>query len=243
LHPDLIDLQDLWKIDAEMDGLKAEAKGLAQSVEAARAKVVVVEAEIAALGVKIAASAAAERALNTKLIDHASRRDRTRKLIDLGQAPDYAAAVRQFEQSSSMADDAELEILGLMEGREAVEAEKKQRESFLGFLKLQVEEEKKRQAARRPEIEARYKLLEARRVEKHAMVPVHHQGRYRDMRTRNRQPVVNIVGKTCPQCHIDAAPQIYNEVRSGKGLHVCRGCGAWFYEVVEAPPAVEEGEE
>ncbi len=233
MHPDILAIRSVWKIDHEMDQLKAEARKLAAAIEAAKARIVTVEAEQAAQAEQVARLAAQEAEVQRKLDDYTRRRDKTRALINAGTA-DYAQAQRQLEQCIVLVDQFETEVLGLIEQREAVVALQVRSAKVRSAAQLDLEAARKGQSTRRPEIEARFKVLEAARPAAWAGLVHPLQAPYNDLRRRGKAVQVDVVDGVCPQCHHQVGAQVLIEVARGRGAHACRGCGAWLHEIQAA---------
>jgi predicted nucleic acid-binding Zn-ribbon protein len=216
-------------VDREMDTLKDEARELAAAVEAAKAAAAEAAAGAAAALAALEAARAEERTHQRQLDEYTARRDRTRRLIESGAAPDYAAADKQLTQLTAIVDDMETGALLRMDAREAAE-----RAHAAAGLAVQrathaLDGARARQAARRPEIEARFTPLKPRRDALAARLPGDIRQTYDDLRQRRKPVVVTLQPDgQCPHCHLEAPPQLVNLVRRCEGLQVCRGCGCWF---------------
>ena len=216
-------------LDREMDALKDEARQLAAAVEGAKQSHAEAVAAAAAAQSALDAAKADERTHQRQLDEYTGRRDRTRRLIDSGGAPDFAAAEKQLTQLVAIVDDMETGALLRMEAREAAE-----RAVAAAGLAVQrathaLESARARQAKRRPEIEGRFGPLKPRREAQAARLPAEVRQTYEDLRKRNKPVVVTLQPDgQCPHCHLEAPPQTVNLVRRCEGLQVCRGCGCWF---------------
>jgi predicted nucleic acid-binding Zn-ribbon protein len=235
-----LDLWDLFKVDREMDSLKAEAGQLAQDVRALRAQLAALQARGTALTSELEVALSNERALNRKLADYANKRDRTRSLIETGSAPDFDAAQRQLAQLLALHDETETEALEAMEARELVEEALAEAASDASKTEAAAAAAKERETTRRPEIAARYGALKPRHAGFAKKLTNAHLSRFQELKRKGVKPVVNLVDGTCPQCHIEPPPMTLVDVARGSTrVNACRGCGAFFFEIEET----ETGEE
>ena len=118
MHPDLVAISNLWQIDHRNDLLREEHERLASAVRAAAQTLKAAEAAVEAAVAERDRIVAATRANDRELADYADKRDRTRKMIDTGTAPDYAAAERQLAQVLEIVDRLETTALELLESTE-----------------------------------------------------------------------------------------------------------------------------
>ncbi len=240
MHQELLDLWDLFKVDREMDALKAEAGQLAQDVRTLRAQIVALRERHAALSEQRDAAQNRERSLNRKLVDYGQKRDRTRTLIDTGAAPDFEAAQRQLEQLLTLHDEVETQALEAMDERERLEADLIETAAETARTEAAAAAAKQRETDRRPEISARYGALKPQYAGFAKKLTNAHLSRFQELKRKGVKPVVNLVDGTCPQCHIEPPPMIKVDVARGSTrVNACRGCGAFFFEVEETDAGEE----
>ncbi len=242
MHVDLCGIRDLLAADRELDALKAEAKALADAVGDAREALAAAETALEAAIATREAAVRAERALNRRLDDYVGKRDRTRRLIDAGEAPDFAAAQKQFDQCATIVGDLEDELLEAMGARETAEAAEAGARRGLTRAREAVEARRGAQRDRRPAIEARYKALQPVRAAAAEAVTSAQLGHYTILRTRGQPVLVDIVGGACENCHVAPPPQTEVEVLREGRVHNCRSCHCWFREVVEPDDTVDADE-
>lgn len=240
MHQELLEIHDLFKVDREMEALKAEAGQLAQAVRALRGQLASLQEHQTSLTAELEAVRTEERSLNRKMADYATKRDRTQQMIDGGTAPDFAAAERQLAQLLELHDDTETQALEIMETREDLEERLERNAAEQVRTQAGIRDAKARETARRPEISARYaeiKPLHAKRAKKLTNA---HLSRFQELKRKGVTQVVNLVDGVCPQCHIEPPPMIKVDVARGSTrVNTCRGCGAFFFESEET----ETGEE
>ena len=240
MHQELLDLWDLFKVDREMDALKAEAGQLAQDVRTLRGQAAALRQRHSDLTEQHSAVQERERTLNRQLADYAKKRDRTRTLIETGGAPDFEAAQRQLQQLLDLHDEVETRALEAMEERETLEAALTDTAADTARTEAAAAAAKERETERRPEIAARYSTLKPKHASFAKKLTTAHLARFQELKRKGVKPMVNLVDGTCPQCHIEPPPMIKVDVARGSTrVNACRGCGAFFFEAEES----ETGEE
>ena len=211
-----------------MDALRAEHERLVGGATAAiQAHKDAVAAREAAKGA-LEAVKAEERVNNRELDSYVQKRDTTKRMIEQGTAPDYAAAERQLANCVAKVDDLEtigLELLDRIEAataalaaaeeaRKKAEAAESEARAALGA----------RDAGLRVELTAALKDREAAWGELHADYHVP----YAELRRRKRPALVNVVEGVCATCHMRVPPQKLNEVQLKRAVHTCVGCGGYL---------------
>ena len=132
MHPDLVAISNVWQADVRSDTLRAEHEKL---VSATTAAIAANKQAVAARDAAIAALAALkdrERANNRELDTYTQKRDTTRRMIEGGTAPDYAAAERQLANCIAKVDEHETIALELLELIDAAVATKAAAETACG---------------------------------------------------------------------------------------------------------------
>lgn len=228
MHPDLVAISNVWQADSAIDRLKAEHEGLtAASAKAAEARARA-EAERDAARAALDAVVKAERENGRELDSYVQKRDTTRRMIDQGTAPDYAAAERQLAQCTAKVDELETSGLELLDGLDAARATLAAAEKALAAADEEAKAAKAALAARDPGIRTEMAAAIPRREAAWAELPNDYRGPYGELRRRKRVALVNVEeGGSCAVCHMRIAPQKVNEVRLARGVHTCPGCGGF----------------
>lgn len=228
MHADLVAISNLWQLDHRNDELRAEHEGLSGAVRAAVAAQAAGQAVLDAALAERAALTTRARQNDRELVDYAEKRDRTRKMIDGGTAPDYAAAERQLRQVLEIVDRLETTALELMEQAEAAD-------KALVTLRKAVEEAAAAQTAARAALGARDAAIRAeltdilaRRPPIAAALPHEYQGGYAQLRQRKKAALVNTKDNSCQTCQTRIPAQRVVETALGTAVHVCPGCGGWL---------------
>ena len=231
MHAHLLAIRDLWHVDEEMDALRARARALARAVEEARARREAAREALAARQAELADLQERERALERRIAEYGQRRDRTRMLLDQGKVGDFISAQRQLDQCIAIVDEAETELLELLERIDAASEALARAEAEAQAAERAVEAAVRAQAEERPAVVARYRELEALRPERWAALDEEHRVPYQDLRRRGWRPLAWIRDGACEECRRVVPPQMAIEVVQGRAVHRCRGCGRFLYDV------------
>jgi len=234
VHVDLCGIRDLLAVDRELDALKAEAGALAVSVRDARAGLSTAEAALDDARAAQAAAVQHERRVNRELEDYTEKRDRTRRLIDTGGAPDFATATRQLEQLTEIVDSLESELLEQMDTREQAEEAEASAEQRRAQTRVVLDVARAAERDRRPGLEARYAELRSLRPGRWSSLRHDEQGHYTGLRERGLPILVDVVDGTCGHCHVEPPPQTVVEILRERRVHTCRSCHCWFRDVQES---------
>src|SRR5688500_14855391 len=105
MHPDLVAISNVWQADVTADTLRAEHERLVAGVRAAQAELASADAAVAATKAEAERAHAALRGTNRELDEYVQKRNTTRRMIDTGAAPDYAAAERQLAKCAESVDE------------------------------------------------------------------------------------------------------------------------------------------
>ena len=244
MHDDLLRISDLLKVETEMDALRSEAAELAGKVERSKKRIADLEQQRLVEEGALRGVVEKERGLSRRVADFGAKRERTQGLINTGQG-NYAAATAQLAEIEKVLGELDSEMLAVLEEREKAEAlvarTVELQKVAAGRLKTAAE----KQRSRRPEIEARYKVLTPERLKRTEDLGHHLAARYKDLRARKRPVLVRVVDGNCEFCHMAVPAHIVTEVFGGRRAHACRGCGCWFRDAVDtsATPVTEEDED
>lgn len=228
MHADLVAISNLWQLDRRNDELRAEHEGLANAARFATAALAAAEVLLVTATTEREALTARIRANDRELVDYVEKRDRTRRMINEGTAPDYAAAERQLKQVLEIVDRLETGALELMDQAEAADR-------ALVTCRSAVEEARKANAAARAALQARdapiraelTELLKAREPVA-ALLPHEYRGAYAQLRQKKRVALVNTKENMCQVCQTRIPAQRVVETHMGTAVHTCPGCGGWL---------------
>lgn len=228
MHPDLVAVSNVWQVDSSLDRLRAEHEGLtgavARATEArARAEKTRDEARAA-----LDALVKSDRENGRELDSYVQKRDATRRMIDGGTAPDYAAAERQLAQCAAKVDELETSGLEILERIDGAKATLAAAEKALAKADEELRDARGALTARDAPIRAEMAALAPKREAAWAELPHVLRDPYADLRRRKRPVLVNVVEGSCSVCHMRVPPQKAIEVQLGRATHTCVGCQAFL---------------
>ena len=243
VHADLLAVQILARFDARLDAALDEVRRLEAAILAASTAWKEGEAARAALQARLASLGEEESRLEERLQTYTTRRDRTRALIDAGQATDYLVAQSQLAQCSEIVDTVEGQILEIMEQKEALEAAIAAATTEQAVLRAAWVEARARRDAERPTHEAEVDAVRPERDRAWTEVPTDLHASYDNLRRRKRPILVLLKDGACDACGQLAPPQAGIDTRMGRCLHRCRGCGGFILDELDDTAPEEEEEE
>src|SRR4051812_41653993 len=107
MHPDLVYISNVWQADVRIDTLRTEHETLSAAIVRATKQRDAAEQAAAAAKETLDAVVKAERANARELDTYVKKRDESRRMINEGTSPDYAATERQLAQCIQLVDDYE----------------------------------------------------------------------------------------------------------------------------------------
>lgn len=234
MHPDLLPVAALLRNDQEIDALRKEAVDLGARVE--RAKVRITEAEAALQNQRklITENSALQADLEKKHKATASRAANLKAQLEAGAAMNYDAALHQQALLQQQLDSLDEQAFAALEAAEALEAGRLKAEERKGIAEVLLRDALEAQRRRRPDLELRFKDVQAERKTRHGGLRSDLRVAYDDMRDRKKPVLVTIVDDICSCCRMNVPPQLVFDVLRETKLVVCRGCNCWF-SGIEAP--------
>jgi len=232
MHPDLVKLLELQRIDAEMARLKQEIAALPKRVTEIEMKLA---DDIAAV----------EKAKNSTKTNEQNRRKYEGEIQNVQQKiskyRDQMLAVKTNEEYRALgseirfAEDAirgfEDKILECMVQAEELENNIKAAEKSLAIERAEVEKEKNEARARTAEDESAVKELEPKRTELRSGVEEGLQRQYDRVLKSRGSAISEARDHKCLACNVMLRPQVYNEIRDGNNVLTCDSCGRiLFYD-------------
>lgn len=228
MHADLVAISNLWQIDHRNDQLRAEHESLTGAVRAADAAGKAAEARLAEIDARREANTQAARTNDRELRDYADKRDRTRKMIDTGTAPDYAAAERQLAQVLEIVDRLETTALELMEAGEGLGRDRLVAQREVDDARRALAAAREALGARDGAIRAELTDLIAGRPPVAEALPHELRAPYAQLRQRKRAALVNTKDNICQVCLTKIPAQRCVETALARALHTCPGCHGWL---------------
>ena len=238
MQEELFVIRDLNKIDTDISTARQRLSGMIAAVTRTTGSITRQKAELAEVSGKLEVVSTEERKLNRRMEEYILRRDRTRKLIDEGRAPDFMAARKQLEQCTEIVDELELEVLERIERREELEAEIAERQQALEAVRVKDAAGRSRYGAEAPKLKAAIAELTAQRPALLERLNPDHRRIYQDHHELGQVAMTHIKDRICMACNREAPPQVILEVEHGRRIHRCRGCDRFFFSVIQ--PELEE---
>lgn len=228
MHPELVTIANVWQRDHTIDTLKAEHEALSAAVQKAVTERAEAEAALTAATAEVARLKEEERANNRSLDEYVQKRNASRRMIDEGTAPDFAAVTRQLDKCVVIVDELETKGLELLDGLDVADRAVRAARLRQSDAETRLVGARAALAERDKPIRADLTATLAARAEAWAALPVHHRSPYEDLRRRKRRVIVNTHEGLCVQCHMRIPPQRIVEVQTLKAVHTCPGCQAYL---------------
>lgn len=227
MHADLVAISNLWSPDSTLDHLRAELDALQGGVAKAEHALADAEAALAAASAALDALVQRDRANGRELDSYVQKRDTTRKMIEQGTAPDYAAAERQLAACVAKVDELETAGIELLDQLDTARAARKAAERAVADAVLARDEARAALAAREGDLREEAAAASKKRQAAWAELPHDLKSPYEDLRRKRRPALVNTAEGVCTACHTHVGQQRIAEVALGRAVHRCPGCGAW----------------
>ncbi len=240
MHEELFVIRDLNRIDGEIEAARGALARMIADVRATTDAINAAREATAETTASLDAVKEEERKLNRRMEEYILRRDRTKKLIDAGQAPDFLSAQRQLEQCSAIVDDLEVEVLEQMEQREELETRITTIAAQIVALREQDARGRAAYGEKSPGLKAEIAGLTERRPALLDRLNPDYRRVYGDHHKAGRRALTSINYPVCAACHLEAPAQIIIEVEQGKRIRRCRGCDRFFFSVIH-PGSEESG--
>ena len=230
MHPDLVKLLELQRLDAEIARLRQEIAALPKRVA---------EIETALAG-HIAAVDKAKTAAKTNEQDRRKHEGEIQNIQQkISKYRDQMLSVKTNDEYRALgneikfAEDAirgfEDKILESMVSAEELDKKIKEAEKALAAERSDVEKEKNEARARTTEDENAVKQLEPQRAEIRAGVDEMLLRQYDRVLKSRGSAIAEARDHKCLTCHVMLRPQVYNEIRDGSKVLSCDSCGRILY--------------
>ena len=152
------------------------------------------------------------------------------KLMQVGNAREYQAVIREMDTMERQNRSREEERLALQEERNIQEGNLKEVDSVWGSLKAELDVKQANLAQRLAEAEGKLAELEKKRGVTGSEVPAPVLARYEFIRRRLEHPVIVPVDNgVCEGCHIAIPPQVFIELQRGQQILSCPNCQRLIY--------------
>ena len=226
MHPDLATLLVVHEEDQTLEKLhqsmkKAQQRLLASESEVKAASQHLEDRQNAAKRTRLE-----ELALQDKVRTYEHQRNMAVRALEQG-AGTADAAERQIEQCDRILDDAETQILQLMEDQERITDEIEAAQSALAAVTEVLTEHERDVPGEIQGYRAEYQQHKTRRTEAFARLEPDKQERYKKLRERRGSAVALIKDKSCHRCGRVVQSQHLGDILKGK-IMPCHGCARWL---------------
>jgi predicted nucleic acid-binding Zn-ribbon protein len=153
-----------------------------------------------------------------------------RQLNEVKTNKEYAAMLKEIDESEKKIDGMEEEIIAEMLRADEIEAEIKEANKRFAESKEKFFQEKEAIFQKKKELEEKAKRLDKDRQELLPQIPVDHVTLY--LRISNKKSGIAlspVKDDFCAMCHMRIRPQVLNELRDTGKLILCENCGRILY--------------
>ncbi len=231
MHEDLARLERLDTLDRDIASRKTEIAKLAQHLADAEAGATAAASAHEAAAAAVTENDKAQKANNRRTREYEQRRDSAIRILEMGSG-DPDAAQRQQESCEALIDDAETEMLELMEQADLMKAALSAAETAKRDAEATLEAAREEVPVKTAALEAEIADLEAKRPPVLAELPADIRSRYEAWRARNKWAVARIERNACKACRIEIRSQHLTDLRKGR-MEPCRGCHRWLVPDME----------
>jgi predicted nucleic acid-binding Zn-ribbon protein len=157
---------------------------------------------------------------------------------------EYTALLHEIETANKEKSTIEDQILGLMEGAEALSAELKEANEVLAAVRKESDERRAVLADERQALEAEVLRLKAQKAAETPGIDAPLLAKYeRLLEQRKMVAVAAMVGEMCTACHVRLRPAVTQQIRRNSDIIYCDSCQRILYAPVvpaanaSTPPA------
>lgn len=236
---ELFVIRDINRIDLEIERAQKALRDGVDAVKTTTARVAERKQRLATAQAELERLQTEERENSRRLKELTAKRDRTKQLIDSGRAPDYEKATQQLQQQNDLADEAETALLITMEEREAAEAELAEATASLERARTGDANSRRRYKKTSPGLKKEIADKTALRPALLDKIEPNRRRQYSDLRRQGLDAIAHVVKGACNHCFQSTPPQTANEIRGGRRIHNCRGCGRFFFAVRDDEPQAD----
>ncbi|MEO0603374.1 MAG: hypothetical protein AAF211_18185 [Myxococcota bacterium] len=226
MHEDLARLEQLDTLDRDIAAHHTAIAKLAERLKDARAGAVTAKETHEGATTAVDDNDKAQKANTRRTREYEQRRDSAVRILEMGTG-DPDAAERQRTSCLALIDDAETEMLELMEqadahadALEAATTALAEAEAALTLAEREVPEQT-------TTLQAEIEDLTGRRTPLLDELPADIRSRYQAWRDRGKWAVARIERNACKACRMEIRPQHLTDLRKGR-MEPCRGCHRWL---------------
>ena len=149
-----------------------------------------------------------------------------RQLLTVKTNKEYAAMLKEISNEEANIERFEEEMIGLLDGIEGIEEEKREEEKSVS--KMQESYLKKKEALEEKKVKFEEEIKEKiiKRENIRSEIDSNLLKRYKRIKElRDGIAIVRIIGENCGGCYTTIPPQIINEAKKGDRILTCESCG------------------
>ena len=172
-----------------------------------------------------------QKRLALEIEDDAARIKKSKnKLMQVGNAREYQAMLREMDNMEKSNRSREVEKLTLQEALQIENANLEEASGAYESLKTELEEKRGTLETRINTAQARLDILQKERSVAGVAIPPPVFSRYEFIRNRLEHPVIVPVNQgICSGCHISVPPQTFIELQRGQQILSCPNCQRLIY--------------
>jgi uncharacterized protein len=228
--PELQNLLELQKADAEILRLKEEVAALPRKVAAIEAKLAGTKAVLEKAKAAVKTDDAARRKCDSTISDLQQKISKYRdQMLDVKTNDQYRALQHEIDFSQAEIRSTEDKILELMMNAETRDKQVKAAEAELKEETAEIEKEKAQ--ARQTTADDQKQLAEwnGKRDKLRQGLPDDLLRHYERVQKLRKTGISEVRDHKCMACQVMLRPQTYNEVRSGNQVVICESCQRVLY--------------
>jgi len=228
--PELQNLLELQKADAEILRLKEEIAALPRRVAAIEEKLAGTRSVLEKAKTAMKNDDAARRKYETSIQDLQQKISKYRdQMLDVKTNDQYRALQHEIDFSQAEIRSIEDKILELMVNAESREKQVKSADAELKEETAEIEKEKAQARQTTAEDEKQLAHWNAQRDKLREGVPADLLRHYERVQKLRKTGISEVRDHKCMACQVMLRPQTYNEVRSGNQVVICDSCQRILY--------------
>lgn len=227
MNPQLVLLETLDGLDRELKRVEGERQRLDTRIADLREGEARARAALDAARAALEGNRAEERTASRRLEELRASRTSALRVLETG-AGNAEAAQRQLERCDGLIDQAETELLELLEAQDQRTKEVAAAEAALTAATGARVAEEGAQPAQRAVLDQQHAAAAGQRGGVHSQLDRELRDRYDDFRARGRWAVAKVRGNACEACSRAVQPQMVADVRTNHRLVTCHGCHRWL---------------
>lgn len=230
MHPDLVKLLELQRVDSEIARLRQEIAALPKRVAEIETTLAGHVAAVEKAKVSAKTNEQERRKFEGEIQNVQQKISKYRdQMLSVKTNDEYRALGNEIKFAEDAIRGFEDKIIECMEKAEALDKNIKEAEKALATERADVEQEKAQARARTAGDEASVKELEPKRTELRSVIAEDVLRQYdRVLKTRGTA-IAEARDQKCLACHVMLRHQVYNDLRDGNSVLSCDSCGRILY--------------